>query len=195
MKRIFTAALFAALFANSLFAGKIRTVTVSAPAHYDKAAFQQAVVSSDGAVRLARWLKPLATEGTFDAARVWDVVEDKSGNLFAASGDAGKVYKVSPAGAVTVAYESKDSQILCLILAGGSVSAGTGPSGLIVQIDPSGNARLFSETRESYVWALGYDEGSKTLYAATGPHGRILRINADGKGETLFQCKQDHILS
>lgn len=194
MNRLVAVALFSAMFPAALFAGKVKTVTVSSPAQYEKAAFQQAVVSSEGTVRLARWLKPLAADGSFDAARVWDVVEDKVGNLYAATGDAGKIFKITPDGAVTVAFESKDSQILCLLATPDAVYAGTGPNGLIVRIDAAG-AKTLSETKEGYVWALAYDDAAKTIFAATGPHGRILKVNADGKAEPFFTCKQDHILS
>ena len=184
MNRLITAALIAALLPASLFAGKVKTVTVSAPAHYDKASLQQAVVSSEGTVRLARWLKPLAGDGAFDAARVWDVVEDKNGNLFAATGDAGKIFKITLDGAATIAFESKDSQILCLMAAAdGSIYAGTGPTGLIVRIDSTGNAKVMSETKEGFVWALAFDDDAKTIFAATGPHGRILKVNLDGKAK------------
>ncbi len=196
MNRLITAALIAALLPASLIAGKVKTVTVSAPAHYEKASLQQAVVSSEGTVRLARWLKPLVADGAFDAARVWDVVEDKNGNLFAATGDAGKIFKIAPDGAATVAFESKDSQVLCLMAAAdGSIYAGTGPNGLIVRIDSTGNAKVMSETKEGFVWALAFDDEVKTIFAATGPHGRIYRVSPDGKAEPFFQCKQDHVLS
>lgn len=195
MRRFAAIVLVAALIPAALFAGKIKTVTVSSPAQYEKAAFQQTVVSSEGTIRLARWLKPLAADGSFDAARVWDVVEDKAGNLFAATGDAGKIFKIAPDGAVSVAYESKDSQVLCLLATpDGTVYAGTGPNGLIVRIDSTGS-KVLSETREGYIWALAYDEAAKMLLAATGPHGRLLKVNSDGKAEVFFNCKQDHILS
>ena len=196
MHRLTTTMLFAVLLTAPVFAGKVKTVTVSNPSQYDKASSQQVVVSSEGTVRLARFLKPLAGEGPFDAARIWDVVEDNAGNLYAATGDTGKIFKIATDGAATVAYSGKDSQILCLLAAtDGSIYAGTGPSGTIVRIDPAGHAAVLSETRERYVWALAYDDKSQTLYAATGPHGTIFKVAADGKAVTYFKCKQDHILS
>src|SRR5262245_51111832 len=74
-------------------AAKIKTWTAHAPADYDRAQLRQAVVSNEGAVRLARRLTPVPG---IDAAHVWDVVEDAAGNLFVATGDEGKVFKVAP---------------------------------------------------------------------------------------------------
>src|SRR5687767_778636 len=106
-------------------ASKVKAWQHHSAAHHDKAQLRQAVVSSEGALRLARQLKPLASLG---AMHVWDVVEDRQGNLFAATGDEGKLFKVTPDGQTSVVYTSPDSQILSLCLApDGTLYAGTGP--------------------------------------------------------------------
>jgi hypothetical protein len=160
--------------------------------HYDKAQFKQAVVSSEGALRLARQLKPLAN---LEATHVWDVVEDKSGNLFVATGDEGKVYKIGGDGKVTTAYAGEDSQVLCLALApDGAVYAGTGPNGRLVRIGPDGKAKVLCEGLDSYVWSLALDASGKTLYAGTGPKGRIFQVSPEGKSSVFYATKQEHIL-
>src|SRR5260370_3608077 len=95
-------------------AAKVKVWHHSAPAQFEKARLKHAVLSNEGAVRLSRQLKPLAA---LEATHVWDVVEDKAGNLFAATRDEGKIYKVTPAGTVSVAFASDDSQILFPALA------------------------------------------------------------------------------
>jgi hypothetical protein len=150
------------------------------------------VVSSEGALRLSRELKPLVG---LDATRVWDIVEDKHGNLFAATGDEGKIYKVTPEGKVSVAFESQESQILSLALApDGSIYAGTGPSGLIVRIGPDEKARVIYQSPETYVWSLALDAQGQNLYAGTGPKGRIYQVSPDGKASVFYTTKQEHIL-
>src|SRR5438128_3684306 len=149
-------------------AAKVKTWTAHAPADYDKAQLRQAVVSSEGAVRLARQLTPVAG---IDAAHVWDVVEDAAGNLFVATGDDGKVFKVTPDGDVSVAYAGPDSQVLCLALGGdGAIYAGTGPGGRIVRIAADGATRVVCATPGSYIWALAFDADGRPLFARTGPH-------------------------
>src|SRR5262249_51518452 len=119
-------------------AAKVKVWHHHTPAHYDKAHFREAVVSSEGAIRLSRQLKPLAS---LDATHVWDVVEDKDGNLLVATGDEGKLFKVTPDGKVSVLFTSADSQILCLAAApNGVLYAGTGPAGQIVRLTPDGKA-------------------------------------------------------
>src|SRR5436189_3752585 len=152
MKTFLPALSVSLLLAAPVSAAKVKTWTAHAPADYDKARLRQAVVSSEGAVRLARRLTPVAG---IDAAHVWDVVEDAAGNLFVATGDEGKVYKITSAGDVSVAYSGPDSQVLCLALGGGgAVYAGTGPGGRIVRIAADGTTRVVCATPENYVWAL-----------------------------------------
>src|SRR5262245_27764834 len=171
---------------------KVKSWQHHSAAHHDRARLKHAVVSNEGTLRLSRQLKLLAN---LEAAHVWDVVEDRHGNLFVATGDEGKLYKVTPEGKVTVAYTSPDSQILCLALAAdGTLYAGTGPSGLIVRITPEGKKRVLAEDLDSYVWCLALDEESKTLYAGTGPKGRIYQVSAEGKASVFYSTRQEHIL-
>jgi hypothetical protein len=172
-------------------AGKVKVWDHHAPAHYDKAQFKQAVVSSEGTLRLSRRLRPLAD---LDAAHVWDVVEDRAGNLFVATGDDGKLFKVAPDGKVSVAFAADDSEVLCLALApDGSVYAGTGPGGHVIRVDPKGQARVIADVPDTYVWSLAVAPGGETLYAGTGPRGRIYRLTPEGKPAVFYTTKQEHI--
>lgn len=176
------------------YAGKVKTWTAATSSHWEKATFQNAVVSSEGAIRLGRQLQPL--DAGIDATRIWDVVEDHQGNLFVATGDEGKIYKITPNGKATVAFDSEDSQVFCLVAApDGTIYAGTGPSGLIIRMDATGNASILHDSSENYIWALVFDRETQSLFAATGPHGRIDRVDCTtGKATTFFQSKQNHIL-
>src|SRR5258707_4813115 len=189
---LFAAIVIGAFLPATARAAKVKVWTQNTSAGYEKAELKQAVVSSDGVVRLARQLKPLAG---LDAAHVWDVVEDKDANLFVATSNEGKIFKVTPDGKVSVVYTSDESQVLCLTLAAdGSIYAGTGPSGKIVRIDAQGEAKVFCETTEQYVWSLAYDSKTETLYAGTGPKGKIYKITRDGKAGVFYSTKQEHIL-
>lgn len=134
MFRTFLAATLCVLVAaTSSQAAKSKVWQQNTPASYEKAHVKNAVVSSEGTLRLSRQLKPLTG---LDATHVWDVVEDKDGTLIAATGDEGKIYKIVD-GKVTLLFKAEDSQILSLAVGSdGSVYAGTGPSGQIIRIDP-----------------------------------------------------------
>jgi hypothetical protein len=193
MRSLPLTALVALLAAHPAAAGKVKVWQAHAPADYDRAALRGAVISSEGALRLSRRLEPLPG---LQAEHVWDVVEDAAGNLYAATGDEGKIFKITPGGEVTVAYAGPDSQVLCLARGGdGAVYAGTGPGGRVVRLDPDGTAKVFYASPESYVWALAFDADGTTLYAATGPKGRVYKITPGGEGTVFFQTWQDHVLS
>ena len=96
-----------------VWAAKIKVWNHHAPSHYDKAQLKQSVVSNEGTLRLARQLKPLTG---LDATHVWSIVEDKDGNLCVATGEDGKIYRVTSEGKVSVLFASEDSQVLCLAL-------------------------------------------------------------------------------
>jgi hypothetical protein len=176
-----------------LWAAKVKVWHHCLPAHYDKAQIRGAVVSSEGALRLSRQVKPLAD---LDAEHIWDIVEDKAGNLYVATGDDGRLFKVTPAGQATVVYQSTDSQILCLALApDGSIYAGTGPGGQVLHVAADGQVKVVFKSPESYIWSLTLDSTNKALYAGTGPKGRIYKVPFQGKASVFYQTKQAHVLS
>src|SRR5881227_2644976 len=91
-------------------AAKIKVWHQYTQAQFEKAKFHDAVISNEGVIRLSRQLKPLAN---LAAAHVWSVVEDKQGVLYAATGDEGKLWRVTAEGA-DIVYTSKDSEVLSL---------------------------------------------------------------------------------
>src|SRR5437764_8459133 len=76
-------------------AAKVKVWHHTSPSNYEKAQLKGVVVSNEGTLHLSRQLKPLAG---LDATHVWDVIEDKVGNVIVATGDDGKIFKVTPDG-------------------------------------------------------------------------------------------------
>lgn len=172
-------------------AGKVKVWQHNTQAQFDKAQFKNAVVSSEGTLRLSRQVKAFAN---LQAGHVWDVLEDASGHLIVATGLEGKIFKVAADGKATSLYASTDSQILCLAPGpDGTLFAGTGPVGTILRISGD-KVSVFAEELDSYVWDLAYDAPSKTLFAGTGPKGRIFQITPDGKPSVFYTTRQEHIL-
>jgi WD40 repeat protein len=190
---LISSAAFLILATVSAEAGRVKVWHHHTPAQYDKARLSAAVISNEGAIRLSRQMQPLAS---LDAVHVWDVVEDRDGNLYAATGDEGKVFKITPEGKTSVVFTGEDSQVLCLALSpDGSIYAGTGPNGRVVRIDPKGAAKVLYASSESYVWSLAVDAKGEAVFAGTGPKGRIYKVTPDGKASVFYTTKQDHILS
>src|SRR5688572_12499605 len=119
--RRLTGLLTLALLVPILHAGKTKTWHHPKPAEPEKVKLEGVVASSEGAVSLSRRLKVLAK---LDAAHVWALAEDRAGNLYAATGEEGKVFKIAPGGKVSVAATADSSQVLSLATDGQSVYAG-----------------------------------------------------------------------
>ncbi len=177
----------------SAYGGKVKLWHQYQQSHFDKAKFKNAVVTSEGVLRLSREVKALAG---IAASNVWDLAEDKAGNLYAATGDEGKLYKITPApeSKATVIHTSKDGHLFSLIAVGDAVYAGTGPTGKLLKIAADGTVTTVVENLDSYIWSLAYDPSTQNLYAGTGPKGKIYRITPDGKSSVFYTTKQEHIL-
>jgi hypothetical protein len=194
MSRVFTTLLLAILaFTPSIVhAAKVKVWHHCTPGHHERAQLAGTVVTNEGALRLSRQLKPLAK---LEAAHVWDLVEDRNGNLYAATGDEGRIYKVTPDGHATVVYQSEDSEVLCLARApDNSIYAGTGPNGHLLQIAPDGHVKVLTSIPESYIWCLALDKNAENIYAGTGPKGRIYQVTCAGKTTEFYRTKQEHVL-
>jgi hypothetical protein len=190
--RCLFALLAVSVLATSARAGKVKLWHHHTPSHFEKARRQQVVVTNEGTLRLARQLRPLAR---LEAAHVWAVLEDADGHLVVATGDEGKIFRVSPDGKCRVLHTCEDSQVLCLARGhDGAIYAGTGPRGMVLRIDAAG-ARAHFLTRENYVWSLAPAPDGRSLLAGTGPKGRIYRITPGGEGSVFCQTRQEHVLA
>jgi hypothetical protein len=174
-------------------AAKVKVWQQYTQGSFDKAKFSNAVVTSEGVLRLSREVKAFAN---LDVSNVWDLVEDKAGNLYAAtSGEEGRVYKITPAGKTSILYASKESHVFSLaVTPNGTVYAGTGPTGKLLRFTPEGKTETVANSLDSYIWALAYEPATQNLFAGTGPKGKIYRIGADGAVNVFYASKQEHIL-
>ncbi len=97
---------------------------------------------------------------------IWDLLLDKSGNLFVATGDHGEIYKVTNKGEHSLFFKSDETHIRVLALdAQGNIIAGTDGSGLVYRISAAGEAFVLYSAPKKEITALTLDrEGN--IYAA-----------------------------
>ena len=97
---------------------------------------------------------------------IWDVVLDKAGNLYVATGDHGEIYKVTSKGEHSLFFKSDETHIRVLLLdAKGNLIAGTDGSGLVYRISPTGEGFVLYSAPKKEITALALDrEGN--IYAA-----------------------------
>jgi hypothetical protein len=172
---------------------KVETWRQEGPGAFAKVHREGVVVSDSGRARLGRALKPL---GPFSAERVWDLARLRSGALFAATGDSGKVYRrlAKPDARWTIAYETGDSQALSLVVCpDGNIFVGTGPTGQVVNVIDAAHPTSRPDPKVQYIWDLAADQES-SLYAATGPNGQLWKRSRDGRWSLLYDSKATHLL-
>jgi hypothetical protein len=97
---------------------------------------------------------------------IWDLLLDKSGNLYVATGDHGEIYKVTAKGEHSLFFKSDETHIRVLALdAQGNIIAGTDGSGLVYRISAGGEAFVLYSAPKKEITALTLDrEGN--IYAA-----------------------------
>ena len=172
-------------------AAKVKVWQHNNQSQFDKAQFKQAVVSSEGTLRLAKQVKSLASLQAITSG-----TSSRTGPATSSSPPAPKARssRSPPTARSTCSTPAADSQVLCLAQApDGTIFAGTGPRGTVIRIGAD-KISVLAEDLDSYVWSLVYDPQTKMLYAGTGPKGRIFQIPADGKASVFYTTKQEHIL-
>ena len=100
---------------------------------------------------------------------IWDLLLDKAGNLYVATGDHGEIYKVTPKGEHSLFFKSDDTHIRVLALdALGNVIAGTDGSGLIYRISPAGEGFVLYSAPKKEITALALDRQGNIYAAGVG---------------------------
>jgi hypothetical protein len=144
------------------------------------------------------------TKGTV----VWSALQLADGSVLLGVGNEGRVLKVDPAGKETVVAETGALAVTSIVEGpGGKIYAGTLPDGEIFIVDPKAavpvnpsapkaeKAKPWTKLASDHIWGLAYDKKKNELYAATGPEGRVFRIDAAGKSQIHYTADDTQIIS
>jgi sugar lactone lactonase YvrE len=148
-------------------------------------------IASDGTITLAPDTRNLyeATDPFF-----WSLVSDRNGNLYAGSGNEGKVYKITASGDATTVADTNELQVHGLAVdRQGNVFAGTSPRGTVVKISTGGSQEVFFDPEDRYIWDLAFDS-TGNLLVATGDKGNIYRVTPGGQSEVVFASQETHLV-
>ncbi len=159
--------------------------------NFDRGELENVSTTSDGDVLLSPLVEKFVD---LDELYVWTLAVDNNGNLYAGTGNDGKIYKISSSGEISLLYDSPELEVQSLTLDGrGNVYAGTSPRGIIYKISDDGEVTTFCDLPDCHIWCLLFDSKGN-LYAGTGNEGRIYRITPDGKESCFYDSSQSHIL-
>jgi len=174
-------------------------------------------IRSGGGLELAPSFKLLfGTPSTY----IWAIAADDWGNVYAATGAPARVYRITPDGKASIIFEPQELQVQTLEVApNGVIYAATAPDGKVYKIehdageknthpqvgtkpgkedaakpalDPSWNSSVYFAPGTKYIWDLALDK-SGNLYVATGDHGEIYKVSANGEHSLFFKSDEAHI--
>jgi hypothetical protein len=169
-------------------------------------------IRSSGGLELAPAFKAVSTTAS---AYIWSIASDARGNLYAAAGSPARVYRITPQGQSSVIFEPQELQVQALVVGKeGAVYAATNPDGKVYKLEPASSVRtkelkgkpengkaasdsgwtssVYFDPDTKYIWDLALDS-SGNLYVATGDHGEIFRVTADGQHSVFFTSDEPHI--
>lgn len=148
----------------------------------------------DGTFSLSARVQPV-----LDAAQpnLWCLARDGRGNLYAGSGNEGKVYRIPAGGGpAEVVFDADELAVHAVAIdATGSLHAATSPHGAVYRIDRGGSSEIIFDPEDAYIWSVAFDADNRMM-VATGSKGRIYRVPRDGsKPEVLLDGPEEHIRS
>src|SRR3984893_16817677 len=136
---------------------------------------------SEGGLELAPAFKALATT---PSTYIWSIASDSGGNIYAAAGSPARVYRITPDGQSTTIFEPQELQVQALVVdRKGAAKAGS---------NASWSATPYFDPGSKYIWDIVLDN-SGALYVATGDHGEIYKVSANGQHSLFFKSDEVHI--
>jgi sugar lactone lactonase YvrE len=100
---------------------------------------------------------------------IWNLAFDEAGNLYAATGDQGQIFRVTPKGEHSVFFKSDESHIRVLAFdKKGNLIAGSDSSGLVYRISPSGDGFVLYSAPKKEITALAIDKEGNIYAAGVG---------------------------
>src|ERR1700730_4901810 len=118
---------------------------------------------------------------------IWDLLLDKSGNLYVATGDHGEIYRVTPKGDHSLFFKSDETHVRVLALDGqGNVIAGSDGSGLVYRISPAGEGFVLYSAPKKEITALALDHAGNIYAAGVGEKRAGTGTSGPGGSPTML---------
>jgi hypothetical protein len=154
-------------------------------------------VDSNGNVRAGL---TLGSTPITDASSAWSSALLGDGSVMIGTGNEGKVFLYKAGSAKLTATTGQMAASALAVAWNGDVIVGTFPEGKLYRVPAAGNqggeAKLFATLKGAEdIWSLAYDAKAKALYAATGPEGKLFRIDEQGKEQVYFDSDEAHLMS
>ena len=136
-------------------------------------------------------------------AVVYSSASAPDGTVYFGTGDEGVIYIYQKGKAKQLC--KLDAVLVSALAIGdrGRLFVGAMPGGKIYAVERDGKTREVARLDAEHVWGLAYDEAKQTLYAATGPEGRLFAIDVSqldrpqvqSRARMIYDSGEKHLLS
>ena len=161
--------------------------------HWDQSRFEEfekgtakgVSIRSDGALELAPSFRQI---GSTSSTYIWSAASDSEGNLYAAAGSPARVYRVTPAGQVSIVFSAPELQAQAVVVdRGGAIYAATSPDGRVYRITRNPGAAEASAPKPSPV------KPSATATDAEKPRTPSEQVDPNSTSQVYFEPKTKYI--
>jgi len=203
------AAALVSLAALPAVAGGTRVWELAGFDELDKGELLQTAVGSRGEVSLGLKAAKVDLE---EVGLVWSAISGKGGKVYLGTGydgkilrlDEGKAVEIATTGQLVITALAVDKQgdlyaaslpdpVIWKIANPGGIKAGKPvEAAKWAVIDDGGDKDKTAQTK--HVFALAFDDERRTLFAGTGPEGKLFAIGKDGKATVYLDTDEDHVM-
>jgi len=201
----FSAILISTFLTSFALAEGTRTWEQSKFDDLSKGTAKGVALRSGGGMELAPAFRTLSTT---PSTYIWSIASDSAGNIYAAAGSPARVYRMTPDGQGMAIFEPQELQVQALAVDKNNVIyAATAPDGKVYKIQPnrvaptaagakaappSYSATPYFDPGTKYIWDIVLDNAGN-MYVATGDHGEIYKVSANGQHSLFFKSDEVHI--
>jgi len=115
------------------------------------------------------------------------------GSVLAATLPRGIIFRIDPAGQVTVFEDLTEHYVWDMSLGPkGEIYCATGPNGRLLRLD-GGEVKELFRAPQRHLLCLAVDSSSGDIYAGTEPDGLVYRIKPDGTASVLFDAEEEGV--
>ncbi len=158
---------------------------------FEKGKFEGTAYQSRGTLTRGVKTTRVPVEG---AAVAYTSSVGPDGSIYVGTGNDGAIYRVTHEGAKLFA-DTDAAVVTSLVWGDGVLYAGTLPAGKVYAIDAKGSVQERARLEGAeHVWALHFDAKKHTLYAATGPHGKLFSLEGKAGPKLVYDDVSEHLL-
>jgi hypothetical protein len=130
-----------------------------------------------------------------DATTIWSALRRRDGSLLLGTGNEGKLIEVRGQTAKVLA-DTGSLVVTSLAEAwGGVVVLGTLPDGKLMKLERDKATAFGKLAGAEHIWQVAFDPKTNSVFAATGPEGKLFRVGADGQSQVYFDAEEQHLMS